>query len=104
LRHYRREIGRPPEVVVMASGCLGLLSFPRQPGRLTLEHIEALYPSLVEGLREHPGVGFLLVRSEKRRSASIPRYVVWRRHPYNPIGERLGRDSRVASQQECLLG
>jgi hypothetical protein len=65
LRHYRRETGKPPEVVVMASGCLGLISFPRQPGRLTLERINVLYPSLVQGLREHPGVGFLLVRSQK---------------------------------------
>jgi uncharacterized membrane protein YvlD (DUF360 family) len=71
LRHYRREIGQPPEVVVMASGCLGLVSFPRQPGRLTLERIQALYPPLVEGLRRHPGIGFLLVRSEKYGALAI---------------------------------
>jgi len=71
LRHYRREIGQSPEVVVMASGCLGLISFPRQPGRLTLERIEALYPSLLGGLREHPGIGFLLVRSEKHGALAI---------------------------------
>ena len=47
----------------MASGCLGLISFPRQPGRLTLETIEALYPTLIEELRGHEGVGFLLVDS-----------------------------------------
>jgi hypothetical protein len=61
----RGPAGAPPEVVVMASGCLGLVSFPRQPGRLSLERIESLYPRLVDGLREHPGVGFLLVRSER---------------------------------------
>jgi uncharacterized membrane protein YvlD (DUF360 family) len=65
LRRYHRESGQPPEVVVMASGCLGLVSFPREPGRLSLERIEALYPRLMEGLRGHPGIGFLLVRSEK---------------------------------------
>jgi hypothetical protein len=54
-----------PELSVMASGCLGLISFPREPGRVTLERIEALYPQLIPALREHPGIGFLLVRSER---------------------------------------
>jgi hypothetical protein len=39
LKQYRRVPGQPPEVVVMASGCLGLISFPRELGRLTLERI-----------------------------------------------------------------
>jgi uncharacterized membrane protein YvlD (DUF360 family) len=54
-----------PELSVMASGCLGLISFPREPGRVTLERIEALYPRLVPTLRDHPGIGFVLVRSER---------------------------------------
>jgi len=53
-----------PEVVVMASGCLGLISFPREPGRMSLESIRERYPALIDTLREHPGIGFLLVRSE----------------------------------------
>ncbi|MBS1878323.1 MAG: phage holin family protein [Actinobacteria bacterium] len=53
-----------PELSVMASGCLGLVSFPRLPGRVSLEQIEELYPALIPALREHPGIGFLLVRSE----------------------------------------
>jgi uncharacterized membrane protein YvlD (DUF360 family) len=53
-----------PEVAVMASGCLGLISFPREPGRVTLERIEQLYPDLIAALRSHVGIGFLLVRSE----------------------------------------
>ncbi len=53
-----------PDVSVMASGNLGLISFPREPGRLTLERIEALHPGLVEALRQHPGIGFVMVRSE----------------------------------------
>jgi uncharacterized membrane protein YvlD (DUF360 family) len=66
----RREVeethkGELPELSVMASGCLGLISFPREPGRLTLERVEALYPRLIPALREHPGIGFLLVRSER---------------------------------------
>jgi uncharacterized membrane protein YvlD (DUF360 family) len=56
--------GLPPELSVMASGNLGLISFPREPGRLTRERIDDLHPRLIPTLREHPGVGFLLVRSE----------------------------------------
>jgi len=54
-----------PEVSVMASGNLGLISFPRVPGRVTLEQLEARLPGLVGGLRTHPGIGFVLVRSER---------------------------------------
>jgi uncharacterized membrane protein YvlD (DUF360 family) len=56
---------QPPPVVVMASGCLGLISFPREPGRLSLERISELHPSLINTLREHAGIGFLLVRSDE---------------------------------------
>jgi hypothetical protein len=55
-----------PELSVMASGNLGLISFPREPGRVTLETIEARWPRLIPALREHPGIGFLLVRSERQ--------------------------------------
>ena len=54
-----------PEVVVMASGCLGLISFPRESGRLSREQLEQLYPGLLPALRDHPGIGFVLVRSQE---------------------------------------
>lgn len=60
-----------PELSVMASGCLGLISFPREPGRVSLERIEALYPGLLPTLRDHPGVGFVLVRSERHGALAI---------------------------------
>jgi uncharacterized membrane protein YvlD (DUF360 family) len=74
----RREIeaahgDEVPELSVMASGCLGLVSFPREPGRASLERIEALYPRLIPALRDHPGVGFLLVRSERDGALAIGR-------------------------------
>jgi hypothetical protein len=52
------------DVIVCASGNLALVYFARRPGRLSLEAITAAYPGLVEGLLEHPGIGFLLVHSE----------------------------------------
>jgi uncharacterized membrane protein YvlD (DUF360 family) len=54
-----------PEVSVMASGCLGLISFPRLPGRVTRETLDERYPQLLDALRAHPGIGFVLVRSER---------------------------------------
>ncbi len=60
---HERDDGLP-EVVVMASGCLGLISFPRLPGRVTLEQIRERYPALLTTLRQHPGIGFVHVRSE----------------------------------------
>jgi hypothetical protein len=61
----REEREGPPEIVVMASGCLGLISFPREPGRVTLERIHELYPRVISTLRDHPGIGFMLARSEQ---------------------------------------
>jgi hypothetical protein len=52
-----------PELAVMASGCLGLISFPRVDGRLTREAIDERWPELLDTLRRHPGIGFVLVRS-----------------------------------------
>jgi uncharacterized membrane protein YvlD (DUF360 family) len=63
LREPEPEAG-VPEVSVMASGNLGLVSFPREPGRVTLEELETRRPGLVDALRTHPGIGFVLVRSE----------------------------------------
>lgn len=51
----------PPEVVVHASGCLGLVSFPRVAGRASRAWVERRFPGLLDGLRAHPGVGFVLV-------------------------------------------
>ncbi len=73
----RREVeqthdeGELPELSVMASGCLGLISFPREPGRVTRERIEALYPRLIPALREHPGIGFVLVRSARDGAVAL---------------------------------
>ena len=60
-----------PELSVMASGCLGLVSFPRLSGRVPLERIEELYPHLIPALRDHPGIGFVMVRSEADGALAI---------------------------------
>ncbi|MET7903943.1 phage holin family protein [Streptomyces sp. NPDC005355] len=55
----------PSDPIVLASGNLGLVSFPDVPGRMSREAIEAAHPALLRTLADHPGVGFLLVRSEE---------------------------------------
>lgn len=52
------------QVIVLASGNLGLVSFAELEGRATLETIELTHPGLVATLAEHEGVGFVMVRSE----------------------------------------
>jgi uncharacterized membrane protein YvlD (DUF360 family) len=61
----------PPDLSVMASGNLGLISFPREPGRVTLERLERLHPSLLPALRDHPGIAFVMVRSERDGALAI---------------------------------
>ncbi|MGM1075017.1 phage holin family protein [Streptomyces sp. H28] len=56
---------RRDEPIVLASGNLGLVSFPDVPHRMTKEEIDARYPALLPTLANHPGIGFLLVRSER---------------------------------------
>jgi hypothetical protein len=62
-----------PDVSVMASGNLGLISFPREPGRVTLERLEQLHPRLLPALRDHPGIAFVMVRSERHGTLAIGR-------------------------------
>ncbi|MFJ3882245.1 alkaline phosphatase family protein [Streptomyces sp. NPDC090077] len=56
--------GPGPDPVVLASGNLGLISFPDLPGRASRERIERAHPALLPTLANHPGVGFLLVDGE----------------------------------------
>jgi uncharacterized membrane protein YvlD (DUF360 family) len=53
------------QVVVMGSGNLGLIYLMDERRRMSLEEIEVRHPALIPALREHPHVGWLLVRSEK---------------------------------------
>ena len=51
------------DVVVLGSGNLGLVYLMEERRRLTREEIDARHPRLLQALREHPHVGWLLVRS-----------------------------------------
>ena len=59
------------EVVVMGSGNLGLVYLMDERRRMTLEEIETRHPALIPALREHPHVGWLLVRSENDGAVAL---------------------------------
>ncbi len=59
------------DVVVLASGNLGLVYLMMERRRLTLEEIEERHPQLLTTLREHPHIGFLLVRSEEHGPVAL---------------------------------
>jgi uncharacterized membrane protein YvlD (DUF360 family) len=52
------------EAIVLASGNLGLIYFTHWPMRMTLEQINAAYPKMVDGLVNHEGVSFIMVKTE----------------------------------------
>jgi uncharacterized membrane protein YvlD (DUF360 family) len=52
------------KVAVMGSGSTGLIFFTDSPTRMTFEQIQDQYPELILGLKDNPGIGFILVRSE----------------------------------------
>ncbi|MDX6582018.1 MAG: hypothetical protein QOI10_1202 [Solirubrobacterales bacterium] len=68
----RKEPKRPKndvsgrQVVVLGSGNLGLIYLMEEHRRLTLEEINERHPELIGALRDHPHVGWLLVRSSER--------------------------------------
>lgn len=50
-------------VAVLGSGNLGLIYLTDVPHRLTREELDELHPRLLPALREHPHVGFVMVRT-----------------------------------------
>lgn len=61
------------DLLVMASGCTGLINFKGATRRLTYEEIQDRHPELIVGLVRHPGVGFVLVRSSEQGDMVISR-------------------------------
>ena len=58
-------------VVVLGSGNLGLIYLMDAPRRLALEEIDERFPRLVETLRRHPHVGFVLAHSDARGPVAL---------------------------------
>ena len=63
--------GERPDLIVVASGNLGLISFPRLAGRQTLEQLDEHHPNFVDALANHPGIGLVLVRTAARGAVAV---------------------------------
>ena len=79
------------QVVVLGSGNLGLVYLMEEKRRLTLEEIEERHPNLLPALREHPHVGFLLVRSSKDGAVVL-----------GPSGTRYLADDRIVGDDPLV--
>ena len=60
-----------PDVYVLASGNLGLVSFTEWNHRMTFEEIEMAFPAVIPALVEHEGIGFVMVRSQEKGALVI---------------------------------
>ncbi|MFN8484189.1 MAG: phage holin family protein [Anaerolineae bacterium] len=58
-------------VVVIGSGCTGLINFKDATERMSYEQIQDAYPELIPGLVRHPGIGWVLVKSQTNGSMVI---------------------------------
>ncbi|HEX4281374.1 MAG TPA: hypothetical protein VHZ27_11460, partial [Solirubrobacteraceae bacterium] len=76
------------DVIVLASGNLGLIYLMDAPRRLSLEEIDERHPRLIEALRRHQHIGFLLIRSRDRG----PVVLGARGERYLDIDEVVGED------------
>jgi uncharacterized membrane protein YvlD (DUF360 family) len=64
-RAAKREPDMPDArgAIVLGSGNLGLIYLMDFPHRVTLEEMREAHPELIPALREHPHIGFVMVRS-----------------------------------------
>jgi uncharacterized membrane protein YvlD (DUF360 family) len=69
-KHSKSDVSGE-EVVVLGSGNLGLVYLMEERRRLTLEEIEQRHPRLIPALREHPHVGWILVRSAEHGAVAL---------------------------------
>ena len=60
---YSTEKARDSELIVLGSGNMGLIYLTQWKQRLNYEEIVMLFPDLILGLVNHPGIGFILVNS-----------------------------------------
>ncbi len=66
-----KDLDPSTEIVVLASGNLGLIYLNKIPGRATREQIQQEYPELIDSLLNHPGIGCLMVSTENQGAVVI---------------------------------
>lgn len=60
-----------PELLVLASGNLGLVYLTKFKKRATLEEVVALHPNLVDSLVNHPGISFVMVKTKSKGTVAL---------------------------------
>ncbi|MFN2149178.1 MAG: hypothetical protein ACK2T2_12365, partial [Anaerolineales bacterium] len=80
------------DLLVVGSGCTGLIYFTASESRMTYEQIQSKFPDLLIGLANHEGIGFVMVRSEEHGDMVVGR-----------DGLHYLRDGRVDGQDTLLL-
>jgi putative membrane protein len=104
----KQPVSAREDVIVLASGNLGLISFPGATRRLTMEEIEARYPTLLVDLVLHPGIGFVMVRSREQGAMVLGRGGVYLLdsdtvigvNPLEPFGANAARHLRRTDRFE----
>jgi putative membrane protein len=73
LPHYgsAAKESETPDVIVLASGNLGLISFPRWPRQMSLVQLDSAFPRLIPGLADHPGIAFAMVHADAHGPLAI---------------------------------
>jgi putative membrane protein len=67
------EVVKPEDaqIIVLASGNLGLVYFTDWQERVSYEHLQQVFPNLIAGLVNHPGIGFIMVHSAEQGAMVI---------------------------------
>ncbi|MCG3141959.1 MAG: hypothetical protein HDKAJFGB_03319 [Anaerolineae bacterium] len=66
-----KKASEQAKIVVFGSGSTGLIYFTDSKERMTIEQISDLHPDLIVGLQQHPGIGLVIVKSEKNGTMVI---------------------------------
>jgi hypothetical protein len=103
------------DVVVLASGNLGIISFPQWKERMTLEQLDTAFPRLIPGLVAHPGISLVLIHSEERGPLAIGKHgahflrdgTIDGEDPLTPFGphaaRHLRREAEFANVPDILV-
>ncbi len=81
------DIARKAEVIVLASGNLGLVYGTDREERLVLEEIEDVLPGLLEGIAQHEGIGWVMIKSDEHEAVVV-----------GPKGRYFLKDDRVEGE------
>ena len=67
------DLARHGDIILRNSGTISLVYFPLTAQRMDLSEVELIYPGLLRGLEEHPGLGLVLGRQDGQAMAMTVR-------------------------------